>query len=90
MYKILLLVLHGKGLTLENRKTLLSEIAEVLPCMLRQEADLVQGMTKLKLFEADEKRTPQLESYLLTYTSRSLFAEFRDKSTRPLLLRIID
>ena len=35
MYKILLLVLYGKGLALENRKTLLSEIAEVLPCMLR-------------------------------------------------------
>ena len=35
MYKILLLTLHGHGLSLENRKTLLSEIAEVLPCILR-------------------------------------------------------
>ena len=45
MYKILLLTLHSNGLSLENRKTLLSEIAEVLPAILRQEKDLIAHLT---------------------------------------------
>ena len=49
MYKILIVALNSKGLTLENRKTLLSEIAEVLPCILRQEGDLIPEMIDYKL-----------------------------------------
>ena len=41
MYKLLLVVLSSPNLSLENFKTLLSEVAEVLPCILRQEVDLL-------------------------------------------------
>ena len=41
MYKLLLVILSSPNLSLENFKTLLSEVAEVLPCILRQESDLL-------------------------------------------------
>ena len=41
MYKLLLIVVASPNLSLENFKTLLSEITEVLPCLLRQEPELL-------------------------------------------------
>ena len=49
MYKILLITLNSLSLSLENRKTLLSEISEVLPAIFRQEKDLVPSLQKTKL-----------------------------------------
>ena len=50
MYKILLLSLQTSGLSFESRKTLLSELFEVLPCLIRLERELFA-----ELFDRDGK-----------------------------------
>ena len=52
MYKLLLLSIqnsHSRTLTATNRNTLLSEIAEGLPCMMRQEALTLNFTGKIEL-----------------------------------------
>ena len=55
MYKILLIPLHSQDLSLENRKTLLSEISEVLPAIFRQETELVPQLVKAPLSSEREQ-----------------------------------
>ena len=43
MYKLLVLVVSSPDLSLENFKQLMSETAEVLPCILRQEQLLLKS-----------------------------------------------
>ena len=55
MYKILLITLSSQDLSIENRKTLLSEINEVLPAIFRQESDLVPNLVKAQFLKDKEK-----------------------------------
>ena len=45
MYKLLLVVLLSPHLQLEDFKTLISELTEVLPCIIRQEEILLKSPT---------------------------------------------
>ena len=65
MYKLLLVVLSSPNLSLENFKTLLSEVAEVLPCILRQESDLLtstvfQQISSVRIATAREVNAEEL------------------------------
>ena len=55
MYKILLITLNSQELSIENRKTLLSEINEVLPAIFRQESDLIPHLVKAQ-FSIDKEK----------------------------------
>ena len=50
MYKVLILTLQTNCLSSENKKTLLSEIKEVMPCIIRIEKELFPA-----LFTSDGK-----------------------------------
>ena len=45
MYKLLMVALVSPHLSLEDYKTLMSELTEVLPCILRQETLLLPSST---------------------------------------------
>ena len=77
MYKLLLVVLSSPNISLENFKTLLSEVAEVLPCILRQESDLLnstvfQQISSVRIAHASEVNTEELQrrSYIQEYLHR--------------------
>ena len=55
MYKILLITLNSQELSIENKKTLLSEINEVLPAIFRQESDLIPHLVKAQ-FSIDKEK----------------------------------
>ena len=77
MYKILLITLHSQDLSLENRKTLLSEISEVLPAIFRQETELVPQLVKAPL--SSEREQPQeVQAYHRTFMGKACFKEFHE------------
>ena len=74
MYKLLLVVLSSPHLSLENFKTLLSEVAEVLPCILRQENELLtstvfQQISSVRIAATSEVNAEELQrrSYIHEY-----------------------
>jgi len=60
LYKLLLVVLVSPALSLENFKTLLSDIAEVLPCILRQERAL---LTSALFSNVHSVKVPKIHCY---------------------------
>ena len=96
MYKQLLIVLSSPNLSLENFKTLLSELSDVLPCILRQEKELLstplfQGHTGSQTIvsstspENDQERKIYLEGYFKRISQT--VGEFGEDL--PLLLQVL-
>lgn len=96
MYKLLLVTLVSPDLKLENFKTLLSEISEVLPCILRQEADLLKSSTVFKncgsgvSFEVPTPSCPDRKTYLSEFLKKIERQQVGEgHSERPLLLKAL-
>jgi hypothetical protein len=58
MFKILLLALQTTGMELESRKTMLSELLEVIPCIIRLERELSPEM-----FEHEKIKSIDIQLY---------------------------
>lgn len=86
MYRILLLALQSKALSLESQKTLLSEIAEVIPCICRLEPELFaacydqEGTSK----PFDKARYSRDDDFFASYAAR-LRPKVSDCKVTPLL-----